>query len=73
MINVTTESVASYQQYYLESTDMDHLVLGVKACHDAHILLTEDLDPDDSSNLWEVITYILYTNYETTHETFMLT
>ena len=52
MLNMTTETVASYQQYLVTVADVDHLVLGIKACHDAHVLFAETVEHND--NVYEV-------------------
>ena len=44
---VTTESVASYEQYWYRVEGTDHTLIDVKACHDAHIILTESLQNYD--------------------------
>ena len=52
MLNMTTEDVFSYQQYIMTVADVEHVVIGVKACHDAHILFAETLEHKD--NIYEV-------------------
>ena len=47
-----TEDVASYQQYWYSTQGMDHTLIDVKACHDAHIILSESQQNYD--NVYEV-------------------
>ena len=44
---VKTESVASYEQYWYRVEGSDHTLIDVKACHDAHIILTESVQNFD--------------------------
>ena len=53
---MTTETVASYQQYFVTVLDVDHIILGIKACHDAHILFCEQMENND--NVYEVCAWL---------------
>ena len=49
---VRTENISSYDQYWYSVAGMQHTLIDVKACHDAHIILSEsELNLD---NVYEV-------------------
>ena len=43
MFSVATSTDYSYQQTWLTTASTDHVILGIKSCHDPHILLSEHL------------------------------
>jgi Farnesoic acid 0-methyl transferase len=43
VFNVSTISDYSYNQAWLTTTTVDHVVLQIKACRDPHILLSESI------------------------------
>jgi hypothetical protein len=51
LLNVTTVKDYSYDQTWLSTAFSDHIVLKIKACRDAHILLSDTLGM--GSNMYE--------------------
>ena len=52
LLRLGTETGYSYDQYWIGVQSQDHVILRIKACKDAHILLSETFE--DTGSVYEV-------------------